>query len=199
MSEEPRVQRLSGGDIDAYLPELARLRIRVFREYPYLYEGSIAYEEKYLKTYASVPESVMVLIWNNDRVVGVSSGLPLEVETPEVIEPFVAHGYDPRRIFYYGESVLFPEYRGKGLGKRFFEERESHARGLARFDIACFCAIERPASHPHRPADYVPLDTFWNRRGFVKHPELRATFSWRELGEDTETPKPMVFWLKRLA
>ena len=54
----------SGGDIDAFLPELARLRIRVFREYPYLYEGSAAYEEKYLKTYANVPESVMVLVWD---------------------------------------------------------------------------------------------------------------------------------------
>lgn len=199
MSEESRVQRVSGGDINAYLPELARLRIRVFREYPYLYEGSVAYEEKYLKTYANVPESVMVLVWSDDRVVGASSGLPLEVEPPEVIEPLMAHGHDPRRIFYYGESVLLPDYRGRGLGKRFFEEREAHARGLARFDIACFCAVERPVDHPRRPADYVPLDAFWNRCGFVKHPELRTTFSWRERDEDAETPKPMVFWLKRLA
>lgn len=199
MSEEPRVQRLSGSDINAYLPELARLRIRVFREYPYLYEGSITYEEKYLKTYVNAPESVMVLVWNGDRVVGASSGLPLEIETPAVIEPFVAHGYDPRRILYYGESVLLPEYRGRGLGKRFFEEREAHARGLARFDIACFCAVERPADHPRRPAGYLPLDAFWNRRGFVKHPELRTFFSWRESDEAAESPKPMVFWLKRLA
>ena len=199
MAEEPCVRRLSGGDIDAFLPELARLRIRVFREYPYLYEGSAAYEEKYLKTYANVPESVMVLVWDGGRVVGASSGLPLEVETPETIAPFITRGYDPKRIFYYGESVLLPEYRGRGLGKRFFEEREAHARGLARFDIACFCAVERPADHPRRPADYLPLDAFWNRRGFVEHPELRAFFSWRELDEARESPKPMIFWLKRLA
>jgi len=198
MSEGLRVRRLSGGDINAFLPELARLRIQVFRDYPYLYEGSVAYEEKYLKTYANVPESIMVLVWDGDRVVGASSGLPMEVETPDVMAPFVAHGYDPKRIFYYGESVLSPEYRGRGLGNRFFEEREAHARSLARFDIACFCAIERPADHPRRPADHAPLDAFWNRRGFVKHPELRTRFSWRELGEDAETPKPMVFWLKRL-
>jgi len=198
MSEGLRVRRLSGGDINAFLPELARLRIQVFRDYPYLYEGSVAYEEKYLKTYANVPESIMVLVWDGDRVVGASSGLPMEVETPDVMAPFVAHGYDPKRIFYYGESVLSPEYRGRGLGNRFFEEREAHARSLARFDIACFCAIERPADHPRRPADHAPLDAFWNRRGFVKHPELRTRFSWRELGEDGKPPKPMVFWLKRL-
>jgi len=198
MTEKLRVRRVSGSDINAYLPELARLRIRVFREYPYLYEGSVAYEERYLKTYVNVPDSVMALVWDGDRVVGASSGLPLEVETPEAIEPFIAHGYDPRRIFYFGESVLLPEYRGQGLGKRFFEERETHVRGLARFDTVCFCAIERPADHPRRPADYVPLDQFWKRRGFVKHPELRTTFSYRELDEEAETPKPMVFWLKPL-
>lgn len=198
MFEELRVQRVSGSDLNAYLPELARLRIRVFREYPYLYEGSVTYEERYLKTYANAPDSVMVLVWDGDRVVGASSGLPLEVETPEVIKPFIAHGYDPRRVFYYGESVLLPEHRGRGLGKRFFEEREAHVRSLARFDIACFCAIERPADHPRRPVGYVPLDAFWNRRGFVKYPELHTTFSYQELDEDEESPKPMVFWLKFL-
>jgi GNAT superfamily N-acetyltransferase len=190
---------LSGGEINTCLPELARLRIQVFREFPYLYDGSVAYEEQYLKTYADAPDSVMVLVWDRDRVVGASSGLPLEAEPPNVIEPFLMHGYDPRRIFYYGESVLLPEYRGRGLGKRFFTEREAHVRKLDRFDSACFCAVQRPADHPRRPADYAPLDALWNRQGFVRHPELHTTFSWRDLGDEEESPKPMVFWLKKLA
>lgn len=198
MAENLSIQRLSGDDLDACLPDLARLRIQVFREYPYLYEGSVDYEEKYLKIYAAALDGVMVVVRDGGQVVGASSGLPMEVETPEAIAPFVAHGYDPRRIFYYGESVLLPKYRGQGLGNRFFAEREAHVRARGRFGLACFCAIERPANHPHRPADYVPLDAFWNRRGFVKHPELRTTYSYRELGEDAETPKPMVFWLKHL-
>ncbi len=198
MSDSLRIQRLSGSDINACLPELARLRIRVFREFPYLYDGSAAYEEKYLQTYVDAPDSVMVLVWDRDQVVGASSGLPLEAEPPSVIEPFLAHGYDPRRIFYYGESVLLPEYRGRGLGKRFFQERGAHVRALDRFAIACFCAVERPADHPRRPADYISLALLWNRQGFVRHPELRTTFSWRDLDEHAESPKPMVFWLKPL-
>ncbi|MGB5063943.1 MAG: GNAT family N-acetyltransferase [Candidatus Competibacter sp.] len=193
------VQRLSGYAIDPYLSALARLRIQVFREFPYLYQGSTAYEEKYLKTYASTPDSVLVLVRDGERVVGASSGLPLVVEPPDVIQPFTACGYDSQRIFYYGESVLLPEYRGRGLGKRFFEEREAHIRSLGRFELAGFCAVERPADHPRRPATYRPLDAFWNRYGFVKHPELRTTFSWRDLDEDAESPKPMAFWLKHLA
>ena len=198
MSARTRIQRLSGREINPYLPDLARLRIQVFREYPYLYEGSSDYEERYLKTYASVPESVMVLVWDNDHVVGASSGLPLVAEPPEVIAPFVTQGYEPGRLFYYGESVLLPAYRKAGLGKRFFEEREVHARALNRFDTVCFCAVKRPADHPRRPVDYMPLDDFWKRRGFVKHPELRTTFSWRDVGEPVEKPKPMAFWLKAL-
>jgi GNAT superfamily N-acetyltransferase len=198
MSDSPRIQRLSGSDINACLPELARLRIRVFREFPYLYDGSAAYEEKYLKTHANAPDSVMVLVWDRDQVVGASSGLPLEAEPPSVLEPFLAHGYDTRRIFYYGESVLLPEYRGRGLGKRFFEEREAHVRALGRFAIVCFCAVERPVDHPRRPAGYLSLDALWSRQGFVRHPELHTTFSWQDLDERAESPKPMVFWLKPL-
>ncbi len=198
MSESLHIQRFSCPAINPWLPDLARLRIRVFREFPYLYEGSVAYEEKYLQTYVDAPDSVMVLVRDSERVVGASSGLPLDAEPSNVIEPFLAQGYNPRRIFYYGESVLLPEYRGRGLGKRFFEEREAHVRGLGRFDIACFCAVQRPAGHPRRPADYAPLDALWNRQGFVRHPELQTSFSWRDLDEDAESPKPMVFWLKSL-
>jgi len=198
MSESLRIQRCSGGAINAWLPELARLRIQVFREFPYLYDGSAAYEENYLKIYVKAPDSVMVLAQDGAQVVGASSGLPLEAETPNVIEPFLAHGYDPRRIFYYGESVLLPEYRGRGLGQRFFAEREAHVRGLGRFEIACFCAVQRPTDHPRRPVGYAPLDALWNRQGFVRHPELQTTFSWQDLDEDQASPKPMVFWLKPL-
>jgi GNAT superfamily N-acetyltransferase len=192
------VECRTGADLIADLPALARLRIRVFREYPYLYEGDVEYEERYLRTYADAPDGVMVLVRDGDRVVGASSALPLAAETPNVIEPFKSQGYRVERIFYYGESILLPEYRGRGLGRRFFDAREAHARALGRFDIACFCAVDRPDDHPRRPPGYRPLDGLWAKQGFVKQPQLRTTFSWRDLDEAEETPKPMVFWLKRL-
>ncbi|HSO83783.1 GNAT family N-acetyltransferase [Thiocapsa sp.] len=195
---ELQIECLTGTDLVADLPALARLRIRVFRDYPYLYEGDAEYEERYLRTYADAPDGVMVLVRDGDRVVGASSALPLAAETPNLIEPFRAHDYAPERVFYYGESVLLPEYRGLGLGRRFFEEREAHARALGRFNVACFCAVERPDDHPRRPRDYRPLDGLWAKQGFVRQPQLRTTFSWRDLDDAVETPKPMVFWLKHL-
>lgn len=198
MTTDITLKRFTGPAIEPYLAGLARLRIQVFREFPYLYNGSMAYEEKYLRTYARSPESLFVLALAGDAVIGAATGVPMAHETDEFRQPFVAHGLNPEKVFYFGESVLQKSFRGQGIGVRFFEEREAYARELDRFELTAFCAVERPANHPRRPAGYVPLDQFWARRGYSKHPELTTHFSWQELDETTETPKPMVFWLKRL-
>ncbi len=90
----------------AHVPDLARLRITVFREFPYLYDGTTAYEEKYLQTYLDCPESVVILALDQGQVIGASTGLPLEFETPEFKQPFTSAGLAPASIFYCGESVL---------------------------------------------------------------------------------------------
>lgn len=199
-----QIIRATGPELDRYIPELARLRIQVFRDYPYLYDGDADYEAKYLRTYSQARGSVVVLALDGDRVVGASTALPLTEETAEVQAAFVANGRDPAEVFYLGESVLLPKFRGRGIGVRFFDEREAHARALAT-EPACpfgplrwfaFCAVERSPRHPRRPPDHVPLDAFWHKRGYSRHPELRTEFSWREIGESTESPKPMIFWLK---
>jgi GNAT superfamily N-acetyltransferase len=154
MSRTLSVKRFTGAQVSEHLPELARLRITVFREFPYLYDGDTAYEERYLKTYTDSADSVMVLVFDGARIVGASTGLPLADETPNVIAPFRQQGMDVDRIFYFGESVLLPEYRGRGFGVRFIHEREVHALALGRFDLTCFCAVDRPLDHPRRPASY---------------------------------------------
>src|SRR5690606_14929829 len=130
------------------------LRMRVFHEWPYLYEGDLAYEEAYLQTYIAAPDSVIVLALHEDNVVGASTGIPLQYETDEVKAPFIRQGYDIDSIFYCGESVLLPEYRGQGAGVAFFEHREAHARAIGEFKYSCFCGVQRPEDHPQRPADY---------------------------------------------
>ena len=46
-----KVERLSGEGLRARLDDLARLRIEVFRAWPYLYEGTLDYERHYLPRY----------------------------------------------------------------------------------------------------------------------------------------------------
>jgi GNAT superfamily N-acetyltransferase len=193
-----RIERYSGTALIPFIPELARLRIEVFRDFPYLYDGDLAYEEKYLQTYINNPDSVIVLALDDDKVVGASTALPMRDETPELQLPFLENGYDLNEVFYCSESVLNKNYRGLGIGVRFFEQREAHAQDLGGFKHITFCCVERPIDHPRRPANHVPLDAFWNKRGYFKHPELHTTYLWKDLddAEGTESAKPMTFWLK---
>ncbi|WP_404863929.1 GNAT family N-acetyltransferase [Georhizobium sp. MAB10] len=193
-----RLELLKGSAIGPHLADLARLRTTVFRAFPYLYEGSDAYEERYLATYARSADSVFVLAFDGERVVGAATGMPMADETDEVRAPFLDAGWHVDRIFYFGESVLLPDYRGQGIGVRFFEEREAYATSLNRFDWTVFCGVIRPDDHPSRPADYVPLDDFWRRRGYAPLTALETAFSWRDIGDDVETAKPMRFWGKRI-
>ncbi len=192
------IARLTGAPLAERLDDLARLRIAVFREYPYLYEGTMDYERNYLQTYAATEGSVIVGAFDADRLVGASTGLPMEGEPESVRGPFRERGYDISRVFYFGESVLLPEYRGRGTGNVFFDEREAHARALGRFDLVCFCAVIRPVDHPRRPPGHTPLDAFWRKRGYAEVPGFTVPFSWRDLDEAEESAKPMAVWTRAL-
>jgi GNAT superfamily N-acetyltransferase len=191
------IKTVTGTQIEPYLPDLARLRIEIFRDFPYLYEGSLEYETHYLQTYSQTIDSIVVLAFDDNKIIGASTALPLIAETPNITQPFVNQGFNIEDILYLGESVLQKSYRNQGVGVRFFEEREAHARRLNK-KYATFCAVERPLDHPRRPADYVPLDNFWNHRGYIKQNQIITTFSWQDLDENHESSKPMTFWLKKL-
>jgi GNAT superfamily N-acetyltransferase len=192
-----RVEVFSGGEVAPLIPELARLRMAVFREWPYLYDGSLEYETHYLSKFVNLPESTLVVVRDGEQVVGASTALPLAQAEAEFQAPFVGAGLNPAEWYYFGESVLEPAYRGRGLGVAFFRLREARALELGYRKVT-FCAVERPAEHPLKPANYTPLDAFWQRRGFSKRPDLVCAFTWRDLGQPQETPKPMVFWVKQL-
>lgn len=186
----------TGNQVAAHLEDAARLRIAVFREFPYLYEGDQAAEREYLTGYAACPGSVFVLAESGGRVVGVSTGLPLHMADPAFREPFEAEGLNPAEWFYFGESVLTPEWRGQGIGHRFFDGREAHARALG-FAKTCFCAVERSPDHPLRHPGYRANDAFWQKRGYLKQPHLRARFAWRQIDSaGTEVENDLVFWTR---
>lgn len=88
--------KLKGEEGRRYLNELARLRLEVFREFPYLYEGDFDYERKYLSRYFNCEDSLIVFALNdNEKAVGMSSCLPLMSEEEDFRGPFVAKGIRP--------------------------------------------------------------------------------------------------------
>lgn len=191
------VERLRGAELERALDALSTLRIEVFRAYPYLYEGSLAYEQEYLRGFAASPESALVVARDDRQIVGASTAMPLVAHADEVVPPLRAAGFDPTRVYYFGESVLRASHRGHGIGHRFFDLREQAAREHG-YTITAFCAVERAHDDPRRPSDHRALDPFWQGRGYQKRPEIVATFRWRDLGDAVESDKRMVFWIKEL-
>jgi ribosomal protein S18 acetylase RimI-like enzyme len=194
-----RVRVLPRDEVAARIDDLAHLRIAVFREWPYLYDGDLDYEREYLETYVDSPSSVLVVAEDAGRVVGASTGVPLADEDEAFRAPYAAAGIDPDRVFYFGESVLLPEYRGRGIGHRFFDAREAHATALGRFRWTSFCAVVRAGDDPRRPPAYRPLDAFWSARGYQRRADIVTTIAWKELGEAVATDKPLVAWLRPIA
>ncbi len=188
---------LTGNALTAALPDVARLRIEVFRHWPYLYDGDLAYEERYLQTYRDSEQAILVGAFDGDRLVGASTGTPLSDHATEFASAFAGTGIDLATVFYCAESVLLPAYRGQGIGHRFFDLREAHARAFG-FSHSAFCAVVRPADHPACSADYQKLDPFWRARGYAPMSGGVAEFSWRDLGQAHETAKPMQFWMRKL-
>lgn len=192
------LETLTGEHLLSIVPDLARLRITVFREWPYLYDGNIAYEEKYLHAYMQSPGTAVVVARDGHEVVGASTCLPLKDEMACIRVPFEARWLDTSDFFYFGESVLLPPWRGQGIGVRFFEEREKHARitGNARF--AVFCAVHRWKTDPRRPANAQNLAEFWNHRGFTLLPYVSCHLDWKEPGLEGHRDHQLDFYIKSL-
>lgn len=192
-----RVEVLTGAALEAALDDVARLRITVFRAFPYLYDGDFAYEQRYLQSYRDSAQAVLVGAFDGGRLVGAATGTPMEDHASDFADAFAQTGFDLNSIFYCAESVLLPDYRGHGVGHRFFDLREGHARALG-FAKCAFCGVQRPADHPLKPDSYRPLDPFWRARGYEKLPGAVAHFSWKDLDQEHETDKPLQFWIRDL-
>ena len=105
------------------------------------------------------------------------------------------------------EGVLFrndkqdnpkaPDYRGRGLGHVFFDEREAQALRWGA-GYTGFCAVIRPEDHPLRSQGARGLGGFWQRRGYRKLAGTPVRMSWRDVGDPTETEKELAIWVHEL-
>jgi GNAT superfamily N-acetyltransferase len=194
---EWRVEPKVGAAMLPYLDDLARLRIAVFREWPYLYEGDRDYERGYLAAYAKSPASVCVLAFAGDEVIGASTGVPLAHDSVSFHHAFVERGIAIDEVFYFGESVLLHAWRGRGIGHRFFDEREAHAR-RAGFRLAAFCSVIRDAGDPRCPTDYHGNEAFWHKRGYASAGDMGCEIDWKEPGDEVPRRHRLGFWMRAL-
>ena len=190
------VAPVTGADLAGVLPALARLRITVFRDFPYLYDGDAAYEADYLAGFAAAEGAVIVVARDGAEIVGAATAAPLAAQDEAWRAPLAAAGLDIARTFYFGESVLRGEYRGQGIGHAFFDHREAQARAHGATHAA-FCSVIRAADHPARPSGHRPLDTFWYGRSYAPLAGVTAWFDWKTVGGGDERHE-LQYWTRQL-
>ena len=199
MSQRATVRRVGGAALGPWLEDVARLRIAVFRDWPYLYDGDLAYEREYLDAYAKSADSVFVLAFDGDRVVGAATGLPLADDSDRVPAPVA------RRRAIGGRGVLLRRIgaaaRVPGAGHRpSLLRRARGACAVAGSLRAAPRSVRWIAPHddPRRPAGHRGNEAFWSKRGYVRQPGLTVRLAWRELGEASPSEKPLTFWTRPL-
>jgi len=199
------IRALTGPVSEDDLNAIARLRIDVFREYPYLYDGDMAYEQRYLAGLAGDPQALVLIAEADGDVVGCATSLPLLgsadiTAAADVAGQFAAAGLDPARCYYYSEILVRPEWRGAGLAKAFYGKRATFAAERG-FTHVCFAAVVRPTDDPRRPADYFDPGPLWRRMGFEPRDEMVFHYEWPTLqpdGATADASHPMRFWIKPL-
>jgi GNAT superfamily N-acetyltransferase len=179
------------------LRSLAILRMTVFRNWPYLYDGNMSYEMDYLTEFLGDPGANLIVARISDIAVGMATASRLSCQASDVSGPLVAAGFGLAETFYFGESVLLPQFRGRGIGHAFFDHREAAARA-AGATAAAFCAVVRPDDHPARPSDARDLAPFWGSRGYSPVDGALTIIDWKDRDAPASTPHPMQYWARRL-
>ena len=198
-------QLFTGPEILPHIDALAKLRIQIFREYPYIYDGDMAYEQHYLNKFVSAKDSFIAVLFESEKqqnpqkdnkVIGALTGLPLSLEDTHLKKPWRDGQQKIENIYYFSEILLLPEYRGKGLGRKLFEQGEAWVADKKSFAYFTLATVIRPNDHQLRPTGYQSLDPFWQRLGYQPRYDLIATIPWQDLNEAQESHKPMLFWEK---
>lgn len=57
----------------------------------------------------------------------------------------------------------------------------------------------RRINDPNRPENHFSFDQVWHSYGYIKQPEMKVHYKWRDVGEKIVTQKTLVYYIKKLA
>lgn len=174
---------------------MGQLRILLFKEYPYLYKGTLEEELPYLDTYFSSSKSRVVCVFDSSKLVGFCTAIPL-VEMPGHSEPLKKEGFAPENFLYIGEVLLLKDYRGQGFLDKFMKLQEEHAVHQG-YSFTTFVTICRAEDHPERPQEYKDLKKSWERLGYQPLPSIKIEVPWRQVDTGVQEINTLIFGRKR--
>lgn len=194
-----QIVRIAQKDLAPLLSRITDIRMAVFSSWPYLYDGNLDDEHKYLQHFTHDPESLVVGAFDSEALVGISTASRWETHPENLLSylPGDWRAVPVTDILYLAESVLYEAYRGFGAGRAFFREREAFAREIGRRYVA-FAAVVRDPNDPRRPIGYRDLVPWWRRLGYAPIPNALCEMEWKDHGRDKAHTHHLQVWMKEL-
>ncbi|MEZ4951003.1 MAG: GNAT family N-acetyltransferase [Saprospiraceae bacterium] len=93
-------------------------------------------------------------------------------------------------------SVLLPEYRGQGIGVKFFEMREAQAKDLGWFNLCTFCRVVRPEDHALKPR-LCSFRCVLEKERLSKMEGMFCNMQWQDIDQQERPLNLCSFWSKR--
>jgi GNAT superfamily N-acetyltransferase len=188
---------LKGSQIQDYLEQIAQLRLTIFKEYPYLYDGGLKDELVYLQHYTNHAEATAIITSCGNELAGAVTAIPLQYESEEITSPLASMQYPVECTIYIGELLFYPDYRNKGLGTRLLSGIEQHFHSQKNYEYLTSATVNRAEDHLCRPEGYVPIERFLQRNQFAKMPGVTTHITWKEI-DGVHRDHEMQFWIKAL-
>lgn len=180
-----------------HLQHVSEMRMRLFRDFPYLYDAKLDDEREYMHTYSQAGSAALVVTRAEGQLIGLCTTIAISEEIDEFKTKFEALGYAPTKVLYLGEMLLEPAWQGRGLGGQMLEriEAEAAAKGYQWVTAAM---VQREENDPRQPDNYRTPRTLLERCGYHAEPRLDSQLTWLEIGQSAPTEHLMRFWVKEI-
>ncbi len=190
-----QIQVLKGKEVARYIDALVDLRSSYFREYPYFYQVNLSAEKEYLAMYSSSPHTVFIVA--GEEPVGVLTGCPLTESAEFYQRPFVNKKMDLNKVFCLGEFVFQNGYENEVIQKKMYEKLEEQIQKEQKYNQMLVYEVVCP-ENDSEPSDYVSMEEFWEKMGFVKQDDFSYSMPWEDSRTNQQVDHTLVAWLKNI-
>lgn len=193
------IKIISKENVPSILHFVSELRIKFFRDYPYLYEGNLKEEMNYLNWFSKLQDTQIVVAYQGDKPIGFLTGtafIDFNEHFSGSTAIFKNAGLNPTDFYYFSEIIILPEHRGKNISKKLFKVLENYATQKG-YKAACL-VNESYSFHPLKPSNYKSLDSYFQHLGYHSTP-LIIHYTWPTLqkdGSSSNQEHSLRYWIK---
>ena len=168
---------VTGKAINDCFEAIATLRLMVFSEYPYCYQGSFEDEQKHFGQYTCHEDRSLAVLFEKNQIIGLSTRIPAASALPllgRAVPELERRGVNIEQHYYVIESMIKQAFRGKKRGQLLYQEHEVFIR---RRGYQTNCLLTLATESTITSVEKKPFTSLWHWLGFKKT-AIQTSFTW---------------------